>query len=303
MANSPFTAVPAATASNEEQLAWLEQVRSRPPAEISANLYKIEEVYGRLPDTQLGAVTTCETRQAIQTILDQHAHCSVECGVCHQSHCLPRSTQAKQDLQAFATSIGATTKWDKDSDPHMKVLNQANEDKTAKGSKSALNSFRENMDGGVMIGALRCTDSQGRTVTIYASTGSMPKIPEGQQMATKDSLKFAPPINANGDYRVASGAPVKVSQFRGHGNPPGACAAQRALQQALALGLTPVSLAESWFGSSKDGDPPRVTGHMYASCPTCRNVLATVLCPNRPSPPPAPSTDTGATTTDTGSTQ
>lgn len=276
----------AADANEQQRLAWLDQARQRPANEIVQNLYEIEKIYSTLPDTSLGAVTACPTRTAVKQLLDQHAHCSNPCpnqGCNNQPHCLPRNAAAQQALSGLQTSLTDTKEWKKDSDAHMKVLDGNDADVTAKGKKAALNQFLGKTSEGVMIGALVCRNPQtNQLVTIYASTGSLPKLDDdSHRLATTDGLKLSPNIKADGSYLTLSGNPAPLNVFRGNGPPPGACAAQRMLQEALSQGLEPVSMAESWFGANKDGAQPRVGSHEYASCPTCKAVLATVLCPNR----------------------
>lgn len=280
---SPFIAIPATTATEQERLEWLEKVRKQSPAEIEKNLYKVEEIYSSLPDTGIGAVSECATRTAIGKILDEHAHCSVPCEICNKPHCLPRDSAAKADLEELNESLKGARPWNKDSDPHLKIVDLDGKEIVDKGKKAALNTVLSNLGGGAMIGALRCVDGTGKTVILYGATGSMPKgLKDEQRVATPDGKPLSPGINAQGNFNVSSGEAVPLSAFRGIGNPAGACAAQRMLQEALALGLKPVGLAEMWFGSDKQGGQmDRLGDHLYTSCPTCKSVLAVVLCPAR----------------------
>lgn len=304
MADFSFAVKPGESASEEELLEWLEKARNRDESEIQQNLYTIEEVYGRLDSTTVGAVTDCETQQNVAQKLDQYAHCSSECEICHKSHCLPRDATAQGELAKLKDSIDQSKPWVKDTDPHFKVLDTDDNDVTLKGHKAALNQFRETMNKGVMIGALVCEDEEGNQVVLYGTTGSFPKFADKYSqpidgfITTADGKKLARNIRNDGEFNVLSGDPILVSTMKGNGNPPGACAAQRMLQQALALKLTPISLAESWYGKSKEGnDIPRRQDHLCASCTTCRKVLSVVLCPDRTSTPktqtesPSPETE------------
>ena len=59
-------------------------------------------------------------------------------------------------------------------------------------------------------------------------------------------------------------------------HPPGQCAAQKMIMSALDKGCTPKSMTETWVRKGK-GD---VEGHSIPSCPSCRDNIAAMLCPN-----------------------
>lgn len=83
------------------------------------------------------------------------------------------------------------------------------------------------------------------------------------------------------------GSPVTVQTVRGPAqitkppagtHPPLQCAAQKLIQTALAKGCKPASMTEAWMVKQDGGD----TTHSVASCPTCQDNIARMLCPDEP---------------------
>ena len=77
--------------------------------------------------------------------------------------------------------------------------------------------------------------------------------------------------------RTARGGTVQVAQVA-DSNPPLQCAAQKLVQTALEKGCKPVQMTEAWI----DRREKTTQGHRIQSCPTCKDNLARMLCPNPP---------------------
>lgn len=300
--DSGFPVLPAATASTAERLAWLDGVRQRGPAALAANIFAVEEVFSQLPDTEVSSVTGCAIRQHVKQILDANAHISTVCQICQIRHGLPRDEFAKSAVQQFAQSLRPPPPAGAEPAVKLQILRldpppPAPDNRETKAKASALAKFAEELNNkGTMLGALVCLDetqNPPRIVTLFGSTGSVPRISEGCVLATMDNKWLVPAINREGEYNVATGRRIPVSAIQ---KPPGgiiagACAAQRLLQFALGHGLKPVALAELWFGNEKADGTPRRPNHLYTSCNTCRAVMGIVLCPRgaeRPAPAPLP---------------
>ncbi|HVI03818.1 MAG TPA: DUF4150 domain-containing protein [Enhygromyxa sp.] len=77
--------------------------------------------------------------------------------------------------------------------------------------------------------------------------------------------------------RTARGGTVQVTQVA-DSNPPLQCAAQKLVQTALEKGCKPVQMTEAWI----DRREKTTQGHRIQSCPTCKDNIARMLCPNPP---------------------
>lgn len=88
----------------------------------------------------------------------------------------------------------------------------------------------------------------------------------------------ANPMPSNpAEVRTARGDTVRVTQVAGS-NPPLQCAAQKLVQTALEKGCTPVQMTEAWI----DRREKTTEGHRIQSCPTCKDNISRMLCPNPP---------------------
>ncbi|MFO7563468.1 MAG: DUF4150 domain-containing protein [Enhygromyxa sp.] len=77
--------------------------------------------------------------------------------------------------------------------------------------------------------------------------------------------------------RTARGGTVQVTAAA-DSNPPLQCAAQKLVQTALDKGCTPLQMTEAWI----DRRSKTTQGHRIASCPTCKDNISRMLCPNPP---------------------
>lgn len=133
-----------------------------------------------------------------------------------------------------------------------------------------------------MVGALVCEcPPEGATHTYVAVAGK----PTGKS-AFKGWSELASGAGKNPAPNIAPSDPMTVPTVRGGSvqvrkavdgkHLPGQCAAQKMLIAALERGCTPKSMTETWMVKGKGDDE----GHSVASCETCRDNIAAMLCPN-----------------------
>ena len=88
---------------------------------------------------------------------------------------------------------------------------------------------------------------------------------------------WAPPLTViGGQMRSAGGATQSMAALdliKGGNNPVGVCSAPKMIQQAYALGLEPVAMAEAWMGGGSNKD-----GELVVSCDTCMSNIGVQLC-------------------------
>jgi hypothetical protein len=123
---------------------------------------------------------------------------------------------------------------------------------------------------GYMAGVLRCRHPEtGKTVFLQQHSGGtdirgFPKKPKPSAPIDWKSL---------GGQKIKHGA--RSPDFEGP--EVGSCAAQKLISEAKRLGLEIQSMTEFWVGpTNKEG---RRDGHHYESCPTCKQLLPAMLCP------------------------
>lgn len=123
-----------------------------------------------------------------------------------------------------------------------------------------------------MIGAL-VTNCQPPNDIIVAVAG---KSFKGWQdiagAAAGDLLQPAPEAMVR---NIRGPNPVKVTKIAEHS--PNNCAAQRMIQTALRKGCTPVAMTEAWMVKKPGASD---SSHSRQSCPTCKDNIARMLCPN-----------------------
>ncbi|EHR69960.1 hypothetical protein BurJ1DRAFT_1087 [Burkholderiales bacterium JOSHI_001] len=91
---------------------------------------------------------------------------------------------------------------------------------------------------------------------------------------------WAPPLKAAGSMKSRGGGGETLTALdllrkatAGANNPVGNCSAPKMLQQAYALGLEPVSMAEAWIGGGTNKE-----GELVVSCDTCMSNIGFQLC-------------------------
>jgi hypothetical protein len=341
-AANPFAAIPAPGATTVQLVAWLHAAQAQPPAQIAAHLYDIERIYSRLPNSSVTAVAPCPAPAGIATLLDQHAHALLPCPSCGAQHGIPRSQAAilavSQLLQAMqgpnlaantaaaALLAQAPVPGAPAPVPPALVVQQIPAPRRAGAPPPVVQGYQGSVqqNGGVMLGALICTDPANPgnpPVILYGSTGNLPRAGLPQQLGVVVGggapVQLASSIAGNVPFSTTSGAPIPRGVIVPGVLQVGGCAAQRLVQEALQRGLVPIGLAEVWGGPDRIPPPAPAVGagaapaaagggagpaqverrdhHLCISCPTCRVILPQVLCPNRAgaaaaggAPPPPP---------------
>jgi uncharacterized Zn-binding protein involved in type VI secretion len=133
-----------------------------------------------------------------------------------------------------------------------------------------------------MVGALVCECPPDATKHTYVAVAGAP--------TGKSSFKGWATLAANANMTPAKnvtpqksmtvktirGGNVKIRKPLDGTHPPGQCAAQKLIITALDNGCTPKSMTETWV---KKGETSK--GHSIPSCPSCRDNIAAMLCPNK----------------------
>lgn len=210
--------------------------------------------------------------QEFERTLDQAAH-HVDCERCPAGHGIDRTAEAKAQVIRMVDDLLTMPNLPPPDDP-------TEYSELMRSTGARLQELHQS--GGKMIGVLKAQHPDGRIETIYGFSGDMPK-PDGP--ADDDVPGWAPHIPPEGGVmQTANGVAVPLDALPdvGDGTPHGVCAAPKMIQEAYRRGLTPVAIAEAWFGVG----PPQTQPHgaLVASCSTCMANLPIQLCDNYPQP-------------------
>ncbi|PRQ07450.1 DUF4150 domain-containing protein [Enhygromyxa salina] len=133
-----------------------------------------------------------------------------------------------------------------------------------------------------MVGALVCECPPDATKHTYVAVAGQPSGPSSFKgwAGLASAAGMTPAVNvAPKDpmtVRTARGTEVALRKPIDGKHPPGQCAAQKMIMTALDNGCKPTSMTETWARRDKG----HVTGHSIPSCPSCKDNIAAMLCPN-----------------------
>ena len=133
-----------------------------------------------------------------------------------------------------------------------------------------------------MVGALVCECPPDATPHTYVAVAGVPT----DSSSFEGWSKLALAAGKSPATSVAPRDPMTVPSVRGESvqlrksvdgtHPPGQCAAQKMIMSALGRGCTPKSMSQTWVDEGKG----EAAGHSIPSCPSCKDNIAAMLCPN-----------------------
>lgn len=133
-----------------------------------------------------------------------------------------------------------------------------------------------------MIGALVCECPPDNAQHTYVAAAGSPTgkssfkgwagIATGAGMTPATNVQPSNPM----DVKTIRGGTVQIKKPVNGEHPPGQCAAQKLIITALEKGCKPKSLTETFMDKRNKDD----VGHSIPSCPSCRDNIAAMLCPN-----------------------
>jgi hypothetical protein len=134
-----------------------------------------------------------------------------------------------------------------------------------------------------MVGALVCECPPDNAQHTYVAVAGAPTgsssfkgwsgVATGAGMTPAKNVVPSDPMTV----KTARGGTVQVRKPRNGKHPPGQCAAQKLLITALDNGCKPKSMTETFVRKGEKN-----SNHSIPSCPTCRDNIAAMLCPNPP---------------------
>lgn len=133
-----------------------------------------------------------------------------------------------------------------------------------------------------MVGALVCECPPNGEQHTYVAVAGKPtgssSFKGWSGIATKAGMTPAKNVTPSDPMKTKTirGGEVQLRKPVNGTHPPGQCAAQKLIMTALEKGCTPKSMTETWLRKGK-GD---VESHSIPSCPSCRDNIAAMLCPN-----------------------
>jgi uncharacterized Zn-binding protein involved in type VI secretion len=152
------------------------------------------------------------------------------------------------------------------------VVDFANAIRSGKTSKNA-----QGMAGALIVKDCADPADNGTLLAVAGKTSLVGWETAASTVPGAQAAASPPPSNP-ATVRTARGGTVQVTQSPDSSNPPLQCAAQKLVQTALEKGCKPVQMTEAWI----DRREKTKEGHRIQSCPTCKDNLARMLCPNPP---------------------
>jgi uncharacterized Zn-binding protein involved in type VI secretion len=132
-----------------------------------------------------------------------------------------------------------------------------------------------------MVGALVCEcppdDAKHTYVAVAGKPTGKSSFKGWADVATAANMTPAANITPSDPMTVKTirGGTVQIRKPVDGTHPPGQCAAQKLIIQALENGCKPKAMTETWV---KKGETS--SNHSIPSCPSCKDNIAAMLCPN-----------------------